>query len=112
VSHLVSRQSPRIIVQRLLVMAVLVAVFLLSASFVLYFTLRGRTVEVPNLIGKSEQEAQGALEDQGLRMQIRNRAHDGRIPANVVSGQLPPPGTTVKTGQLVRVSLSLGAPPK
>lgn len=98
-----------IIVRRLLMMAALIAVFSLSATAVMYFALRGRTVQVPNLIGKPEAEAEKLLEDMGLRMKIRNRTYHDEIPENAVSDQMPPPGTTVKTGQLVRVSLSLGA---
>jgi beta-lactam-binding protein with PASTA domain len=98
-----------IIVRRLATMGILVAVFSVSASVVTYMALRGRTVQVPNLIGKTEAEAESLLEDLGLRMQIRGRAHHDKIPEKAVSDQSPAPGTTVKTGQLVRVSLSLGA---
>ncbi len=87
------------------------AAFFLSAGLVMYFALRGREVQVPNLIGKSEQEAAEILENEGLRMRVRFRAHDDKIQANAVSEQSPSPGTTVKTGQIVRVSLSLGPLP-
>ncbi len=85
--------------------------FFLSAGLVMYFALRGREVQVPNLIGKSEQEAAEMLEKEGLRMRVRLRVHDDKIQANAVSEQSPSPGTTVKTGQIVRVSLSLGPLP-
>ena len=98
-----------IIVRRLATIGILVAVFSVSATVVTYMALRGRTVQVPNLIGKTEAEAESLLEDLGLRMQIRGRAHHDKIPEKAVSDQSPAPGTTVKTGQLVRVSLSLGA---
>lgn len=98
-----------IIVRRLLTMAVLVGVFSLSAGVVMYFALRGRTVDVPNVVGKSETQAESLLEDSGLRMKVASRAHHDKIPENAVSDQSPTPGTTVKTGQLVRVSVSLGA---
>ena len=100
-----------IIVRRLLTMGILVLVFAVSASLVMYFSLRGRTVQVPSLIGKPETTAESLLDDLGLRMKIRNRAHHDKIPENAVTDQSPPPGTTVKTGQLVRVSLSLGTAP-
>ena len=101
-----------IIVRRLLTMGILVAVFSVSAGVVMFVALRGRTVQVPNLIGKTEIEAETLLEDLGLRMQIRSHAHHDKIPENAVSDQSPAPGTTVKTGQLVRVSLSLGVSPR
>lgn len=101
-----------IIVRRLLAMGILVAVFGLSATGVMYLALRGRTVQVPDLIGKTEEQAEGLLADSGLRMDVRSRTRHEKIPEHAVSDQSPAPGTTVKTGQLVRVSVSLGAPPR
>ena len=105
-----SRSSLVTILQRLLTVAALAAAFFLSASIVMYFALRGREVPVPNVIGKSQQDAENLLQDKGLKMRVSNRAPHDKIPANAVSEQSPAPGTTVKTGQSVRVSLSLGAP--
>ncbi|NOT61508.1 MAG: PASTA domain-containing protein [Acidobacteria bacterium] len=99
------------IVRRLLTVLLLGAVFLLSSGLVLYFALRGRTVQVPNIVGKAEADATDELEDYGLRIAVRNRAHSEQYSANTVSEQVPAPGTVVKTGQQVRVTLSLGAPP-
>jgi hypothetical protein len=62
----------------------------LSASLVTYFLMRGRTVQVPSLIGKSEATAESVLDDLGLRMKIRNRAHHDKIPENAVTDQSPP----------------------
>ncbi len=95
--------------KRLLMVALLLSVFGLSAFGVMYFALRGRTVDVPNVTGKSEAEAFSELEDLGLRMEIKSRGYNPQAPANAVTDQYPKPGTTVKTGQIVRVSLSLGA---
>jgi len=76
---------------------------------VMYFALRGHTVEVPNIIGKTESEAEDVLDDYGLRMGIRTRVHSDQYSQNSVTDQDPSPGKAVKTGQLVRVTLSLGA---
>ena len=97
-----------IIVRRLLTMGILVGVFFLSAAGVAYLALRGRTVQVPDVIGKTESQAESVLSDSGLRMDVRSRTRHDRIPEHAVSDQSPAPGTTVKTGQLVRVSVSLG----
>jgi beta-lactam-binding protein with PASTA domain len=99
------------ILRRLLTVLLLGAVFLFSSGLVLYFALRGRTVQVPNVVGKAEADATGALEDNGLRMAVSRRTHSEQYSANAVTEQVPAPGTTVKTGQQVRVVLSLGAPP-
>lgn len=99
------------ILRRLLTVLLLASVFLVSSGLVLYYALRGRTVQVPNVVGKAEADASDELEDYGLRMAVRGRAHNEQIPANAVSEQIPAAGTVVKTGQQVRVTLSLGAPP-
>jgi serine/threonine-protein kinase len=89
--------------------ALLVIIFGVSAAGVMYFALRGRTVEVPSIVGKTESDAEIELEDYGLRMGIKNRVHHDKIPLKVIIDQSPVAGTIVKTGQLVRVSVSLGA---
>ncbi len=106
-----SRSKFSLVLQRLLTVAALAAAFFLSAGLVMYFALRGREVQVPNVIGKSEREAEELLKSEGLRMRVRLRVYDDKIEANAVSEQAPAPGTIVKTGQIVRVSLSLGPPP-
>ena len=97
-----------IVFKRLFRLGILAGVFALSATFVMYFALRGRTVEVPDVVGKTESDAEEVLDDFGLRMQIRTRVHSDKYPERSVTDQVPSPGTAVKTGQLVRVTLSLG----
>lgn len=98
------------LVKQLLRGALLALIFFGSAFAVMYFALRGRSVEVPNVIGKTEEAATETLDDAGLRMKIKGRVHSDKIEANLVSDQSPAPGTIIKTGQLVRLSISMGAP--
>jgi beta-lactam-binding protein with PASTA domain len=44
-------------------------------------------------------------------MDKKSEAHNDRMPAGAVTDQSPSAGTIVKTGQIVRVSISLGAAP-
>ena len=94
-----------------LMLLLLSALFGLSAIVVVYIALRGRTVKVPNVVMLKQAVAQDELEDAGLIMQVRARAPHQQVPFGVVAEQSPVPGTIVKTGQVVRVTLSLGAPP-
>jgi beta-lactam-binding protein with PASTA domain len=102
--------SPRpdigLVLKRLLRIALMLAIFAFSALTVIYFTLKGRTVEVPNVKGKSESDAQEVLDNYGLRMGVRNYQQDKNSPINSVIDQEPAPGTTVKSGQMVRVSIN------
>jgi eukaryotic-like serine/threonine-protein kinase len=102
--------SPRpdigLVLKRLLRIALMLAIFAFSALTVIYFTLKGRTVEVPNVIRKSESDAQEVSDNYGLRMGVRNYQQDKNFPINSVIDQDPAPGTTVKSGQMVRVSIN------
>lgn len=108
---MLSRLGSSIIFKRLLMAALLAGVFFVSAGIVTYLAVRGRTVEVPNVIGKYEEEAAELLNDAGLFMRVKSHAHNDKWPVNTVSDQSPPAGTIVKTGQIVRVSVSLGSGP-
>ena len=66
-------------IQKLITVVVLAAAFLVSAGTVVYYSLRGKEVTVPNLVGKSEGEADRLLAEQGLRLKIRTHATDEKI---------------------------------
>lgn len=103
-----SRLASSHVLNRLLRVALLAGVFFICAFLVTYVALRGRSIEVPDVTGKSESQATDALDDAGLRMKITGRALSGKFEANLVSDQSPSSGTLVKTGQIVRVNISTG----
>lgn len=86
------------------------SLFGLSALLVVYVSLRGRTVSVPSLVLMKESTAQEKLEEYGLIMQVRGRAPHPQVPVGAVADQFPVAGAIVKTGQIVRVTLSTGSP--
>ena len=106
--HLFSELASKEVVRRLLMAAMLAGVFLLSASAVAYISFRGHTVEVPNVVGKSESDATEELQGSGLRIKVTGKAYNDKVATSAVIEQSPLPGSTVKTGQFVRVSISLG----
>ena len=106
-----NRLAANEIIRRLLMVALLAGIFFLSAVVVVYISLRGHTVEVPNVIGKSESIAEGELQDQGLRIKVTGKAYNDKVAAFAIMDQAPAAGTIVKSGQIVRVSISLGAAP-
>jgi beta-lactam-binding protein with PASTA domain len=106
--RLLSRHGLSNIFKSLLVAALLVGVFFVGAGTITYLAVRGRTVEVPNVVGKSKEAARQELDEAGLRMDVKN---NDKAPTGSVSDQSPSAGTIVKTGQIVRVSLSPGAAP-
>ncbi|MEO0157616.1 MAG: PASTA domain-containing protein [candidate division WOR-3 bacterium] len=68
---------------------------------------RGK-VEVPALIGMDQEEAQTVLRRIGLRMRTDTSLPSRDYPEGTVMAQNPPPGTHVKKGRRVSVTLSAG----
>lgn len=106
-----SRISFNTVLKRLLTIAALVAAFFVSAGLVIYFAYGGREVKVPELVGRTQEEARSELEGLGLRMRVTTSAPSDKVAADKVSEQDPRAGMTVKTGQSVRVIVSSGLVP-
>ena len=53
-----------------------------------------KEVEVPNIVGMTKQEAQKALEEVGLNIELRENEAD----ATVITEQLPKAGIKIKEG--------------
>ena len=82
------------------------AVFFLAAMRV---TSRARDVEVPNLHGKSLEEARSLLAQRGLTVRLEDaRRPDKTVPADHVLSQEPAAGQIVRRQRPIRVRLSDG----
>jgi beta-lactam-binding protein with PASTA domain len=95
---------------RLLILAAALAltygVFFLTAMRV---ATRAREVTVPDVRGKSMQEATAMLEDVGLTINIDGaKRPDANVPADHVLAQSPTPGAVLRPQRSVRVQLSDG----
>ncbi len=95
---------------RVLYAALLAAVFLGAAWFGFRRSIVGRSVTVPELAGKTPEDALRIVRGVGLKLEEQeNRArYDDRIPAGRVLLQQPEAGSLAKPAQVVRVVLSLG----
>jgi beta-lactam-binding protein with PASTA domain len=90
---------------KLLIVASLAAAFLFGAGYVVYRSLQGSEITVPEIVGKNFNESEKELEALGLRIKKRADRYSEEAP-NTVLEQLPKPGDTVKTGQLILVVTS------
>jgi eukaryotic-like serine/threonine-protein kinase len=94
---------------RPILVGVLVAV--LAGGAISYGVLNSSTtvssslVEIPNVVGLTQPEAQAMLNDFVVTIQ---RAHDGRVPKDRVASQVPLPTSKVKRGSGVILTLSDG----
>jgi beta-lactam-binding protein with PASTA domain len=95
---------------RVLYGALLAAVFVGAVWFGFRRSIVGRSVAVPELAGKTPDEAFRIVRGVGLKLEEQeNRArYDYRIPAGRVLLQQPEAGSLAKPAQIVRVVLSLG----
>jgi len=92
---------------RLAAIALLAGAFLFGLAGVVYMSLQGSEVQVPEITGKDLSDSEKELALLGLKLKKRaDRA--STEPPNTVIEQLPKPGETVKTGQLILVVTSKG----
>src|ERR1041384_897487 len=90
---------------RLLVVIALLGAFLAGLVGVVVFSLRGQEIQVPEIVGKNFSDSEKELAALGLKIKKRATRYSQEAP-NLVLEQLPRPGETVKTGQLVLVIIS------
>ncbi|MGI8811134.1 MAG: PASTA domain-containing protein [Pyrinomonadaceae bacterium] len=84
---------------------VLLAAFGVGMAAVVYVSLLGKELTVPEIVGKDYVESEKELEALGLKIKRRaDRASSEKI--NTVLEQLPKAGETVKTGQMILVVVS------
>jgi beta-lactam-binding protein with PASTA domain len=90
---------------KLLTVAVLAASFAAGLVGVVYMSLRGDEMKVPEIVGKDLIQSEKELADLGLRIKKRADRYSNEKP-NTILEQLPRAGETVKTGQMILVVTS------
>src|SRR5262245_23991612 len=93
--------------RRLGMVVVLALAFFLSAIVTIYTLFRSGDTQVPNVVGKSEVEAQRLAEQAGLRVKIQHR-NDTSIPANAVIETRPGPNSSVNKDSVLTIVVSSG----
>jgi len=92
---------------RLAALVVLAAAFLFGLTGVVYMSLQGTEVKVPEITGKNLSDGEKELASLGLKIKKRADRPSQEAPGTVIE-QLPKAGDTVKTGQLILVVTSKG----
>lgn len=92
---------------RLAALAVLLGVFVIGLVTVVYMSLQGAEIQVPEITGKNLGDSEKELASLGLKMKKRADRVSAEEPGTVIE-QLPKAGETVKTGQLILVVTSKG----
>lgn len=90
---------------KLALLAVLLGSFLAAMAGVVYMSLSGKEISVPEITGKDFFESEKELAELGLKIKRRaDRPSTEKM--NTVLEQLPKAGETVKTGQMIFVVVS------
>ncbi|HEV7699596.1 MAG TPA: PASTA domain-containing protein [Pyrinomonadaceae bacterium] len=92
---------------RLIALGGLAGAFMLGMAGVVYMSLQGSEVKVPEVTGKSLNDSEKELALLGLKVKKRADRVSAETPGTVIE-QLPKPGETVKTGQMILVVTSKG----
>lgn len=79
-----------------------------SALTTMRVVLTSQEVTVPSLIGRQQAEAGVLAARHRLLLKIEGRRNDGRISADRIVSQEPPPGSTLKSQRSIRVWVSMG----
>ena len=70
--------------------------------------LGNQILDVPNLIGMDEVDAEFLILGSGLRLGLINYIETDSVPAGIILRQIPPPGAEVKTGEPIAIWISEG----
>ena len=90
---------------KLLIVIILAGTFIVGLVGVVYMSLQGETLTVPEIVGKDLVESEQELAGLGLRIKKRADRFSTEKP-NTILEQLPRAGETVKTGQMILVVTS------
>jgi beta-lactam-binding protein with PASTA domain len=102
------------VITRIIKIAAICVAFILVAGLSSYFALTliiksEDTVVVPDLAGKNVVYVLEFLTDLGLNTKVKGSEYSDNVPKNHVISQEPEPGTEIKKGRDVRITLSKGA---
>jgi len=91
-----------------LMVVILAVAGVVSALTAMRFAIRGREVTVPQLMGRTQEEAEQILRSRGLKLKVSSSRFSSEVAEGRVLEQIPPSGTHLKVDRTVRVLLSLG----
>ncbi len=90
---------------KLFIVIALAATFIVGLVGVVYMSLQGQALKVPEIVGKDLVESEKELASLGLKIKKRADRYSTEKP-NTILEQLPKAGDTVKTGQMILVVTS------
>ncbi len=90
---------------KLFIVIALAGAFIVGMGSVVYMSLKGEEVQIPEVVGKDFYESEKELEAMGLKVKKIASRYSEEKP-NTILEQRPRPGTAAKTGLMVSVIVS------
>lgn len=100
------------LIGHLLAMALVIVALALGVKYGLeVYTHHGEGIKVPDLSKMSYESAYQLIESDGLRIMVSDSGYNKRLPADCILAQTPGPGTLVKEGHVVYVTVNSSSSP-
>lgn len=74
--------------------------------FLGYYTYHGKTIEIPNVVGKNVRAVESQFEQLGLVLEVVDTGYVKTLPADIILQQTVKPGTVVKPGRQILVTVN------
>jgi len=112
IGDFIAKFKSRMLWGNLLAMAGVLVLLCVGMKFGLdIYTHHGQAIKVPDLKGMDFTNASELLEGDGLVAVVADSGYNKRLPANCVLAQVPEPGSTVKQGHTIYVTLNSPSSP-
>ena len=96
----------------LLAMALVIVALCLGVKYGLeWYTHHGEGIKVPKIEGMSFTNARTLILEDGLNIMVSDSGYNKKLPANCVLAQNPGPGTLVKSGHTIYVTVNSPSSP-
>lgn len=88
----------------MLVVSIILVILLLV--FLSFYTHHGENIAVPDLRGMSQEHAEAQLRGLGLELEVSDSGYVRTLPPDAILSQQVAPGTEVKQGRVIRVTIN------
>lgn len=94
--------------RKIILISVFAAVAILAMGVMAYAFFSGKTVQVPEIKGKTTAEAKTTLEKLDLVLEIEKEVYNAEVAAGLIITQNPESGQELQSGKTVKVTVSKG----
>ncbi len=94
--------------RKIILVSVFAAVAIIAMGVMAFAFFSGKTVEVPDIKGKTTDEAKTALEKLDLVLEVEKEVYNADVEAGLIITQNPESGKELQSGKTVKVTVSKG----